>query len=72
MPPLSEKAKGKQRADSLDTTNEPFPRPPERREMAIRFTEGVEDLIVSVGEKETVRDIKNKVCVFIINPECFQ
>jgi hypothetical protein len=66
MPPLSEKAKGKQRAESLDVTSNPPP-VPARRELAIRFTEGVVDLMVTVGETDTVRNVKNKVCAFIIN-----
>ncbi|KAF8496099.1 DUF2407 C-terminal domain-containing protein [Gautieria morchelliformis] len=61
MPPLSEKAKGKRKAESLDPAYQPPPPPPSRRELTIRFTEGVEDLIVSVGEKDSVRDIKKKI-----------
>lgn len=67
MPQLSEKAKGKQRADSLDLPDDPPPPIPARRELAIRFTEGVEDLIVTVREADTIRDIKNKVCALIVN-----
>lgn len=62
MLPLSEKAKGKRRAESIDTTYKPPPPPPARRELAVRFTEGVEDLIVFVGENDSIRDIKKKVC----------
>ena len=56
-PPLSEKAKGKQKADSADVSEVPLA----KRELTIRFTEGVHDMIVSVGEKDSVRDIKAKV-----------
>ncbi|KAF8574333.1 hypothetical protein K439DRAFT_1416038 [Ramaria rubella] len=60
MSPLSEKAKGKQRADTLDIPNPATPRSIQR-DLTIRFTEGVQDLIVSVGQKDSVRDIKNKI-----------
>ena len=56
---LSEKAKGKQRAvDPLvqqDTPQEEY------KSLVIRFTEGVPDLTIRVGERDAVRDIKRNV-----------
>lgn len=59
---LSEKAKGKQRAvgpteigQSSSSTH------PASRNLTIRFTEGGSDLIVHVGERDTVKDVKQKV-----------
>lgn len=63
---LSEKAKGKQRAapplapEQL-VTEEPADSPPSK-DLTIRFTEGIPDLIVQVAEKDTVKDVKDKVC----------
>lgn len=67
--PLSEKAKGKQRAREVDDEDAPGPssssshRPhsPATRVVTIRFTEGVKDLNLDISERETVRDIKSKV-----------
>ncbi|KAI0260683.1 DUF2407 C-terminal domain-containing protein [Gloeopeniophorella convolvens] len=58
---LSEKAKGKQRADPVteDPPERSGPRPP--RELMVRFTEGVEDLVLQVGEHDAVRDVKAKI-----------
>jgi len=61
--PLSEKAKGKQRA----VDPQPIPEPPvthipdQTRDLVIRFSEGVPDLVVSVGQRDAVRDVKEKV-----------
>jgi len=52
---LSEKAKGKQRA------TEPAPQPDLSRDLVIRFTEGIPDLILKVSEKDAIRDVKNNV-----------
>ncbi|KAI6030441.1 DUF2407 ubiquitin-like domain-containing protein [Pisolithus orientalis] len=53
---LSEKAKGKQRAVDPEING-----PPDSRDLTIRFTEGIPDLILHVVEKDTVRDVKSKV-----------
>jgi len=57
MPTISEKAKGKQRAmePSLDTP------PEETRDIVIRFTEGIPDLPLQVGQSESVRDLKKRI-----------
>jgi len=62
MQTLSEKAKGKQRADPIleDAPDLGGPIPP--RELMVRFTEGVQDLLLHVTEHETVRDVRAKVC----------
>lgn len=61
---LSDKAKGKQRAVEL------LPSPPEvvvespldlTRDLVIRFTEGIPDLVVAVDQQDAVRDVKRKV-----------
>ena len=59
--PLSEKAKGKQRADPIpeDLFNNGGPIPP--RQLMLRFTEGIQDLVLHVAEDDSVRDIKAKV-----------
>ncbi|KAG8910312.1 hypothetical protein FRC01_006398 [Tulasnella sp. 417] len=66
--PLSEKAKGKQRAVEVDdadasgpsSSNVHRPHSPATRVVTIRFTEGVKDLNLDISERETVRDIKSK------------
>ena len=59
---LSEKAKGKQRAvDPPDVEQGTSSAQPASRDLTIRFTEGGSDLIVHVGEKDTVKDVKQKV-----------
>lgn len=59
---LSEKAKGKRRAtDPPDTDQGSSTAQPPSRDLTIRFTEGGSDLIVHVVEKDTVRDVKQKV-----------
>jgi hypothetical protein len=65
MQPLSEKAKGKQRADPIpeDALNRSNPPPP--RELMVRFTDGVQDLVLHIAEHDSVRDVKAKVCALI-------
>lgn len=59
---LSEKAKGKQRAiDSPNVGQGSSSTQPASRDLTIRFTEGGSDLIVHVAEKDTVKDVKQKV-----------
>jgi len=59
---LSEKAKGKLRApDAPDTGRGSSSTQPPSRDLTIRFTEGGSDLIVHVVEKDTVRDVKQKI-----------
>lgn len=61
---LSDKAKGKQRAvepDEAGRTSNEGPAVPELRSLTVRFTEGVEDLVLSVSPKDTVRELKKKV-----------
>lgn len=53
---LSDKAKGKQRA--VEPIEEPS-----SRELMVRFTEGVPDLTIRVGKRDSVRDVKNNVCL---------
>lgn len=55
---LSEKAKGKQRAVDPEING-----PPDSRDLTIRFTEGIPDLILHVVEKDTVRDVKSKIAI---------
>ena len=60
--PLSDKAKGKQRAvEPPDAEQGPSSPQLASRDLTIRFTEGGSDLIVHVGEKDTVKDVKRKV-----------
>lgn len=81
--PLSETAKGKRPArDDGDENDEDYgatgstsrassvepPAPLAQRPLTIRFTEGVEDLEITVSEKETVRDVKKKVSPRITRP----
>lgn len=59
---LSEKAKGKQRAVGPSEVEQgPSNADPVSRNLTIRFTEGGSDLIVHVGERDTVKDVKQKV-----------
>jgi hypothetical protein len=62
--PLSEKAKGKQRADTIldDVLDRGNPPPP--RELMVRFTDGVQDLTLHVSDHDLVRDVKAKVRPF--------
>ena len=60
--PLSEKAKGKQRAlDHAEVEQGSSSTDPVSRNLTIRFTEGGSDMIVQVGERDTVGDVKQKV-----------
>lgn len=66
--PLSEKAKGKQRALEVDDENafgasssSHRPPSPATRSVTIRFTEGVKDLTLDISEKDSVRDTKSKI-----------
>ncbi|KAG6920028.1 hypothetical protein DXG01_010096 [Tephrocybe rancida] len=63
---LSEKAKGKQKAvEPLHSGESHTPQldPPleQARDLVIRFTEGFPDLVVAVGQKDAVRDVKRKI-----------
>jgi hypothetical protein len=60
---LSEKAKGKQRAvdPPPDIGQSSSSTHPASKDLTIRFTEGVSDLIVHVCEWETIKDVKQKV-----------
>ena len=59
---LSEKAKGKQRAvDPPEVGQGSSSAQPASRDLTIRFTEGGSDLIVHIGERDTVKDVKQKV-----------
>ncbi|KAI6044920.1 DUF2407 C-terminal domain-containing protein [Pisolithus marmoratus] len=55
---LSEKAKGKQRAVDPEPHS-----PPDSRDLTIRFTEGIPDLILHIVEKDTIRDVKAKIAI---------
>ena len=60
--PLSAKAKGKQRAvEPIDELQVPD----NSRELTIRFTEGIPDLVLQVHPNDTIRDLKR-----IVSP-CF-
>lgn len=58
---LSEKAKGKQRAIEPAVDGEPSQT--NSRNLTIRFTEGISDLILLVTNTDAVRDVKAKVRV---------
>jgi hypothetical protein len=59
---LSEKAKGKQRA-----TEPPVePEPDLSRDLVIRFTEGIPDLVLKISEKDAIRNVKSNVCRSLI------
>ncbi|KAJ7232794.1 DUF2407 ubiquitin-like domain-containing protein [Mycena haematopus] len=63
MQPLSEKAKGKQRAIDLPDSEQPS-RPVSLtadRDLIIRFPEGTPDLPVVVTEHDTLREVKNMI-----------
>ncbi|KAI5981715.1 hypothetical protein EDD15DRAFT_2331104 [Pisolithus albus] len=55
---LSEKAKGKQKAVDPEPNG-----PPDFRELTIRFTEGIPDLVLHIVEKDSVRDVKAKIAI---------
>lgn len=61
--PLSEKAKGKQKALEPPINPNPPQSPEEEihRALVIRFTEGIPDLIVDVRKQDSVRDVKRNV-----------
>lgn len=61
---LSEKAKGKQRAIDPELDGEPC----NYRNLTIRFTEGIPDLVLLVTSTDAVRDVKAKVRV-LLEPE---
>ena len=57
---LSEKAKGKQRADTVpEGLPEHVVSTP--RELMVRFTEGVQDLVLRLAEHDSVHNVKVKV-----------
>ena len=66
---LSEKAKGKQRAierPSTVTSSQAPIIPVESikvptRDLVVRFTDGLPDLVVPVNQQDAVRDVKQKV-----------
>ena len=57
---LSEKAKGKQRADPI-LEDVPEHGGLTQRELMVRFTEGVQDLVLRLAEHDSVHDVKVKV-----------
>ena len=59
---LSEKAKGKQRATEPPAEPPAEPEPDLSRDLVIRFTEGIPDLVLKVSEKDAIRDVKSNVC----------
>lgn len=67
---LSEKAKGKQRARDPLLPADPVlaaPEPELPRELNIRFTEGISDLLISLEPQESVKDVKKKVWATLSN-----
>ncbi|KAI0712406.1 DUF2407 ubiquitin-like domain-containing protein [Earliella scabrosa] len=56
---LSEKAKGKQRAE--DPSPVSVPETPPLKDLTVRFTEGIPDLTVEVAEQDTVKDVKSNI-----------
>lgn len=65
-PPLSEKAKGKQRAvEPPLAADQPAPRPPlpeaTSRDLVVRFTEGAPDLTIRLHRTDSVREVKKHV-----------
>ena len=68
---LSEKAKGKQRAVDPSTdvfqgqTSSSVSQPIESRDLVVRFTEGAQDLSISVEKDDTVRHVKRRVCFLL-------
>ena len=65
---LSEKAKGKQRAIDPELDGEPSRT--DSRNLTIRFTEGIPDLVLFVTSKDAVRDVKAKVRVLLQTEAC--
>lgn len=65
--PLSEKARGKQRVDTVEPEAIPeITNVPKKKEVTVRFTEGVEDLVLYVGEKDKGSDVRTKVSYFVL------
>lgn len=62
--PLSEKAKGKQRAvkELPPNQTQAVPTGILTKTLVIRFSEGIPDLTLQVSEKDAVRDVKRQVC----------
>ena len=65
-PPLSEKAKGKQRAvDPPPATDQLASHPPlpeaTSRDLVVRFTEGAPDLTIRLDKADSVREVKKRV-----------
>jgi hypothetical protein len=67
---LSDKAKGKQRAVDLPDDSTPFgdaalgePELESSRDLVIRFTEGIPDIVIPVSQHDAVRDVKRNVRV---------
>ena len=59
---LSEKAKGKQRAvEPPDSSCTPESVEELSRNLVIRFTEGIPDLVLNVSQRDTIRIVKNNV-----------
>ena len=62
-PPLSDKAKGKQRAIEPESQTGSSSRTEDvlqPRTLTIRFTEGMHDLAIVIHPNDTVRDLKKK------------
>lgn len=59
---LSEKAKGKQRAvDDVDDLEAGGAADPPQRTFTVLFTDGLPELELTVGETDTVKDVKTRV-----------
>lgn len=61
MVSLSDKAKGKQKATEPLAEGQGSTSVPLYRELTVRFTDGVPDLLLKIGEKDAVRDVKREV-----------
>jgi hypothetical protein len=61
---LSEKAKGKRRAIDPPNLSPPPSPPPQTRDLTVRFTEGIPDLILPISPSQSVREIKSAVRCF--------
>ena len=64
--PLSEKAKGKQRAPDPPEIGQTSSTALAPRVLNVRFAEGESDLIVHAEEKDTVKDVKQKVFTYTV------
>lgn len=58
---LSEKAKGKQRVVEPANGSTPDPVEEASRDLVIRFTEGIPDLVLNVSQRDTIRIVKSNV-----------